>query len=149
MNEGIPPGDQARNVQADYRGMLEFCQTLWNDVRGLLNGQTYGFSLIPGREGMVGPVYGGNEPYVFDVHIYGDSSNTFKSTWLALSSHGHGQGWVIGEALNNDSTEAFELKRAHDELQNTVWFILQWPLDSALNATPPTIAYNNYLTYGW
>ena len=146
-NEGIPSDSAAP--------MMEYAQNLWAAyVAKYGAGDTVGFSIIPDSTHLqqVSAVYGKNPvPPIFDLHFYDDAGTNFANAVTALNGQGYkGMPWILGEAYYNDATEASQLRQQIDATGQPVYFLMQWPLTSAIACqnvdVAPPIDFSNYIT---
>jgi hypothetical protein len=157
QNEGTPYAFQTV--------LLQYAQHLWNDYVNVFGkDDTVGFSIATdvGRMETLPVVYGDSQygnhgsPYLFDVHLYDRTSQTFVTVFDTLNRVGlGGKGWIIGEAYYNDQAQAASLRDAINTTGQTVYYVAQWPLnpDLACNGTginiAPPVLFQNYLAYGF
>jgi hypothetical protein len=149
LNEGIPTSGQAV--------LLQYTQRLWADYTFTYGkADTVGFSVISSdsnRLNQIPSVYGGNYPYLFDMHIYENSYAVFVNAHNVLAGLGLTQRWIIGEAFYDDAQEAQDLSSAIRDTGRTVFYLAQWPLSrnqncSAVDVAPPS-AFDQYSAHGF
>jgi hypothetical protein len=110
INEGIPTAAQP--------ALLRYTQHLWNDYVNVFGkNDTLGASVLadPSHISQMPIVYGSSQygnhgsPYVFDIHIYDESSPSrqFIAAYNSLNQAGYaGVDWIIGGAFYKDAAAA-------------------------------------------
>jgi len=146
-NEGVP----RIGVNPQW---TEYCRRLWADYTSVF-GQTdtLGISMVedPDRVDAFPLIYGNNLPYLFDIHFGANAQSRFVAMDTKMRSVGiTASGWIIGEALYNDSQEAQELANAISATGRTVFHLTQWPLarNSTCNVAPPA-DFSAYIAEGF
>ena len=148
MNEGLPTPAQT--------ALRDYDKRLWIDYNHVFGkADTVGFSIIgdPLRIGQLDAVYGGNQPYLFDLHFYDNEYNAFVAAHTKMASMGYTQGWILGEGYYNDTAAASDFRRASADTGRQVYYLTQWPLSRArtcadVDVAPPT-AFSAYTAQGF